>query len=177
MKDILHTVIVSLGHESEERGDAAAAGLYNFLRTYKFIATLLLFCDVLPTVNILSKTLQKAELDFSLVNDALQTTIKVLRKRQSSDGLCLASIDAYIGQLETRAGCAVIFSTGLMNLRRDLDNATDDRHVAAKEAFDNSIKNPLVEKLIDNIESRFTSSDTMASFTIFNPANLPKEEI
>ena len=64
-----------------------------------------------------------------------------------------------------------------MNLRRDLDNATDDRHVAAKEAFDNSVKNPLVEKLIDNIESRFTSSDTMASFTIFNPANLPKEEI
>ena len=64
-----------------------------------------------------------------------------------------------------------------MNLRRDLDNATDDRHVAAKEAFDNSVKNPLVEKLIDNIESRFTSSVTMASFTIFNPANLPKEEI
>ena len=58
-----------------------------------------------------------------------------------------------------------------------MDNAIDEKHVAAKEAFVNSVKNPLVEKLIDNIESRFTSSDSMASFTIFNPANLPREEI
>ena len=50
------------------------------MRTFKFIGTFLLFCDVLPTVHILSKTLQKAELDLSLVNDALQTTMKVLRK-------------------------------------------------------------------------------------------------
>ena len=47
--------IISLSRESEERGDATAAGLYEFLSEYQFIATLLLFCDTLPTINHLTK--------------------------------------------------------------------------------------------------------------------------
>ena len=55
LKEILPSVLCSLGRESEERGDTKATGLYHFLSHYQFIATMLLSCDVLPVVNILSK--------------------------------------------------------------------------------------------------------------------------
>ena len=55
LKEILSSVIISLERESVERGDAKATGLHALICDYEFIATLLLFCDTLPTINRLSK--------------------------------------------------------------------------------------------------------------------------
>ncbi len=47
LKRILPSVLISLGRESEERGDIEAAGLYAQMTKYNFLATLLLLCDIL----------------------------------------------------------------------------------------------------------------------------------
>ena len=49
-----------LSPEAEERGDAAAVGLYNVVRKYNFVASLYMMCDVLPAVSCLSCILQSS---------------------------------------------------------------------------------------------------------------------
>ena len=58
LKDIFASVVISLGREAEERHDVTAAGLHHIVTEYKFVATMLLLCDVLPTVNRLSLLFQ-----------------------------------------------------------------------------------------------------------------------
>ena len=40
--------------------------------------------------------------------------------------------------------------------------------------FNDSIRKPFLDKLIDNLESRFQEKDIMASFAILNPQRLPQ---
>ena len=51
---VLPAVLVSLGREAEERGDALAHGLSKVVRQYNFIATLYMMCDILPVITRLS---------------------------------------------------------------------------------------------------------------------------
>ena len=63
----LPSVITSLEREATERHDAQAHGLAMFVKKYDFIATLLMFCDVLPPLASLSRALQRRDLDYSVV--------------------------------------------------------------------------------------------------------------
>lgn len=76
LKDKFASVVISLGREAEERHDVTAAGLHHVITQYKFVATMLLLCDVLPTVNRLSLLFQSEWIDFSsilkYVNSSLQ---------------------------------------------------------------------------------------------------------
>ena len=83
LKDILPSVITSLGREAEERGNAAGAGLYQFLSNYQFVCTLLLLSDVLPKVNILSKVFQLMSLDFSTAIRLRKSIVSQLEKLKS----------------------------------------------------------------------------------------------
>jgi len=55
LKECFRSVVMSLQHEGEERGDAKALGLHKLLTEYRFVCTLLLMCDVLPHISHLSK--------------------------------------------------------------------------------------------------------------------------
>ena len=68
LKKVLPCVIISLDRETEERKDIIAAGLHHFLNDVTFVETMLLLCDILPTVNRLSKTFQFENIDYSVVN-------------------------------------------------------------------------------------------------------------
>ena len=48
LRKCLPSVITSLEREASERHDAQALGLATFVKSYKFVATLLMLADVLP---------------------------------------------------------------------------------------------------------------------------------
>lgn len=58
LKYIFASVVISLRRKVEERHDVTAAGLHHIVTEYKFVAIMLLLCDVLPTVNRLSLLFQ-----------------------------------------------------------------------------------------------------------------------
>lgn len=164
LKKILGSIIISLGRESEERGDATAAGLYQFLSEYKFIATLLLLCDTLPTINRLSKIFQDRDIDYALLANVVVSTNNSLSKLRGGDGKNLKDIQLYIEKLE-EDGVTVTYNR--RNLRGGCSNVEE-----AKRSFDTSIKLKFVDNLIGNLEARFTDSDIMAAFRIFDPKSL-----
>ena len=74
--DVLPAVITSLESKAEERGQALAHGLCKVVKQFKFIATLYMMCDVLPVVSHLSRILQYADIDLSVLQKLESTTIK-----------------------------------------------------------------------------------------------------
>lgn len=161
LKKILGSIIISLGRESEERGDAAAAGLYKFLSEYNFIATLLLFCDTLPTINRLSLIFQSRDIDYALLATVVDSTKNTLSKLRNADGKNLGDIQLYIAKLEEN-GVTVTYN------RRNLRAGSSDPD-ETKKAFSDNIKSKFVDNLISNLDARFTDSDLMAAFHIFDP--------
>ena len=152
--------IISLSRESEERGDATAAGLYEFLSEYQFIATLLLFCDTLPTINRLSKIFQDQDIDYAPLATVVDSTKNALSKLRDSDGVNLRDIHLYIEKL-IEDGVTVTYN------KRNLRGASSDPD-EVKKSFDKNIKLKFVDNLIANLDAQFTSSD-MAAFRIFDP--------
>ena len=75
---VLPAVLVSLGREAEERGDALAHGLSKVVRQYKFIATLYMMCDVLPSITWLSCVLLSTSIDLSQFHMLVSSTIHSL---------------------------------------------------------------------------------------------------
>lgn len=87
LKEVLPSVIVSLGQEGAEKGYAAAMGLHDFLSKYQVMATLLSLFDFLP-VNRLTKIFDLKDLDSTAVGDVLTTTMQINENRKTTDGTC-----------------------------------------------------------------------------------------
>ena len=75
LRSTLPSVLVSLSREASECGEPVAAGLLNMITQFKFIATLLLLCDILPHLNRLSCMFQSADLDLSLIQPQILATL------------------------------------------------------------------------------------------------------
>ena len=58
LRKCLPSVITSLEQEASERHDAQALGLATFVKSYNFVATLLMLADVLPPLTHLSRAFQ-----------------------------------------------------------------------------------------------------------------------
>ncbi len=71
----LPSLLVSLDREASEKGEPIATGLLKFMKTYKCVACAYLMSDVLPHLSRLSKIFQKENVDFSLIQPRLQSTI------------------------------------------------------------------------------------------------------
>ncbi|KAJ8050279.1 hypothetical protein HOLleu_03419 [Holothuria leucospilota] len=112
LKDILPSVVCSLEREAEERGNAVAAGLCRFLSEYEFACTLLLLCDVLPKVNVLSRVFQNSSVDFSTAMQLKQSIVSMLESLKSVEGENLKALDSFILQMEN-AGITIKYQRGL----------------------------------------------------------------
>ena len=88
---------------------------------YQFIATLLLFCDTLPTVNRLSKLFQLRDIDYALLATVVDSTKSTLSKLQERDGKNLKDIRLYIKKLE-EDGVVITYN------RRNLRGGFSDPH-------------------------------------------------
>ena len=61
----LPSVITSLEREAEEQSNAEAAGPAKIVKTYKFVAALYMFSDVLSQLSGLISRFSKHDIDFS----------------------------------------------------------------------------------------------------------------
>ena len=164
LKTIFASVVVSLEREAEERHDVTAAGLRHCITEYKFVATMLMLCDVLPSINRLSLLFQAELIDFCSVAKHVESTISKLSAMKTKDGHSLGSINQYMEELK-KSG---------IDLRNQRGETTADRH----DNFRRLIQSVFLDKLIENINNRFTGTDTMFTFlSIFEPKNLPVPDL
>jgi hypothetical protein len=74
----LPAVLVTL----QQQSDPTALGLYKVATRYSFFASLLLLSDVLTAVNRLSMAFQRANIDFTIINPLLISTMTTVEKLQ-----------------------------------------------------------------------------------------------
>ena len=159
------SVVISLGREAEECHDVTAAGLHHIVTEYKFVATMLLLSDVLPTVNRLSLLFQAEWIDFTSVSKYVQSTVSKLEGMKTKDGNSLKAIGDYVQQL----------SQSGVELRSQVQRGEiiSDRH----EIFRRSVQSLFLNQLITNINSRFKDTDVIFSFlSVFDPRNLANQD-
>lgn len=82
----LPSIFVSLDCEASENSEPTAHGLLNFMKSYKFVACAYLLSDILPPLSQLSLIFQKQNIDFSLVQPCLKTTIDSIKQYETTPG-------------------------------------------------------------------------------------------
>ena len=89
LRRCLPSVISSLEREGEERNNAEASGLAAYVKTYKFVAALYMFSDILPLLAGMSRAFQKYDIDFTVVKPLVVGT------RATIDALILSLGDSF----------------------------------------------------------------------------------
>ena len=92
------SVIQSLNYEATERNTAQAVGLLTFCRKFRFIASLLLFSDVLPPLAKLSKLFQKKDRPFTEVKVQGDGTKAAIEALKNSRGMHLSQLSVTLEQ-------------------------------------------------------------------------------
>ena len=131
----LPSVLVSLDREASENSEPTAHGLYKFMKCNKFVATAYLLSDVLPHLSRLSKIFQKVNVDRSMIQPCLKTTIDTISKYKDTAGPNLSKVD-------------VVFSTELKEFNIVATSAQ-------KEAFLSKIQVKYVDALVTYLRDRF----------------------
>jgi hypothetical protein len=89
----LPSVLISLDRESSENSEPTAHGLLKFMKSYKFVATLYLLSDILPHLSRLSKIFQKEDIDLSLIQPCLQSTVEAISQYKHTPGPNLSKVE------------------------------------------------------------------------------------
>ena len=144
LKKCYVSVVLRLQWEEEERSDAE----------YRFICTMLLLCDILPFVSYLSKCFPSSGCDYSIIPRMLSSIVHAIEQLKTTDGINLKGIQSFLEQIEN-SGIEIKKPTHL-----------------GDDYFKKAIKDPYLNNLIKNIESRFDDKSVMAAFDLYNP--LPK---
>ena len=115
-----HDVSCSIGREAPENGEPTAHRLYKFMVCYKFVAITFWLSDVLPHLSRLSKIFRNIDVDLSLIQPCLQTTIDTISKYKDTAQPNLSSVDSF--------------------LSTELKDFTIEATIAQKEAFKSGIR-------------------------------------
>ena len=121
LKDILPSVLISLGREGEERADVTAAGLLHFMTNLDFLLVLLLLCEVLPTVNRLSMVFQESLINFSKISTHISATVNSLEAKKES------SLSTKVQQLAERIESQAAITVKIeVNKIEDFENPSEE---------------------------------------------------
>ena len=118
-----------------ENDDAVAHGLLHAMKTYKFVATLYVLCDVLPILTTLSLVFQKENVSLTAILPSVNATIASLNLLRSQPGLHLQKIDEVLVDLTTQFGIIVTESD--------------------KKYFQEHVREKYVDALVDNLKIVF----------------------
>ena len=151
------SVVLSLQNDSENWRDAKALGLASLMSEYRFVYTMLLFCDTLPHITFLSKAFQDADCDYSIIPKMLSITLQSLEALQLTDGTNLLGLESYVEEL-TAAGIQLKMTP-----------------VLGHSYSENSVKKPYLANLIQNLKNRFEDKSIITAFDLFNPTSIPSD--
>ena len=145
----LSSLIVTLEREVAEKDDAVARGLVKAMNSHQFVATIYLLSDVLPHLTTLSLVFQRQAVDLSLVQPQVSATIASIKFLRSKPGPILNQLDNTLTELSSNFGLKV----------------TEEM----KTHFQVSIREPYIDKLVENLQDRFRDSDLLAALvTLFD---------
>ena len=100
LRRCLPSVISSLEREAEKRNNAEASGLAAYVKTYKFVAALYTFFDILPPLAGLSRAFQKHNIDFTVVKPLVVGTKAAIDAFLLSPGHCFSCLPTVLPELE-----------------------------------------------------------------------------
>ena len=139
--------------EQEAVNNPTAAGLVKAVMTYEFVACTYLLSDILPSLNRLSLIFQRKDLDFSVIQPRVHSTISFLESLKTNDGPMMKLLPK---TFEEELNAFNINTTG-----------------EKTENFKRVVIEPYIDSICENLSSRFPHLDILDAFQIFNPELLP----
>ena len=146
-------IITALDHIYSESHEPEALGIKKALCKKSTIAAIYLLDYVLPQVAKLSRALQTENLDLSMISSLLDATLHSV-------------VDAVLSSSS--------WVLELLEAAQDLETANEEQITQEDiSTFQEKIGQCFIHQLRDSITSRFTSSDVVSSFSIFDPRKVP----
>lgn len=151
----LPVVLLSLDHEAKD--NVTAFGLLAWLKDYRTLATLYLLCDLLPHLSALSRCFQRAKINLLQIHSNVQTTVALVRTmREGMNGSRLSKLEQDLlagGRLEE-------FS---ISMSPEL-----------KLKWQKEVREPFIDRLLQNLQDRFDSTQLLSSFAILDSSLMPQ---
>ena len=140
--------------------DAVAKGLYNSLRTYKFIIFTHFLCDILGDLSYLSCFFQQDNLDISQVQSAVEATIANINETYlDCDNIGGEHLTYILDEMKT----PLIFED------HEIIQRSSDEH----ECF--TSMRTFAAAVVSNIEERFPDLPIWSALKIFDPLSYPSK--
>ena len=153
LRRCLPSVITSLEREAVERYNAEASGLAAFVKTYKFVSALYMFCDVLPPLAGLSRAFQKHDIDFTVVKPLVAGTKAAIDALLLVPGDCYSSLPTVLPELEE------------FGVQQPTDHQV--------QQFKQHVYDKYLETLSQYITNRFPDMSLLEEFSSFDASNIP----
>ena len=145
--------MASLEREAHERGDPIAIGLVTCTHNYKFVATLLLMCDVLPHLSRLSKLFQRKDVNLAHIEPMLNSTIDFMKRLEKERGSHLKCLNEVLN----------------VDLRSfEIKCSEQD-----KSAFE-EIRKKFLSGVVKHLEIRFPQNQILSALGVLDPKNMPE---
>ena len=154
MKSEINAVWLNLSDLANANEDATADGLLRKLKFKSFVKFLYLYCQAVEIMNIMNKTFQLGELNFSMLKPAVDTCKASLKKIERED-LALKELQQCWKE----------------NFETDLGVFTEDD---AKSMT--TLTNRYVQKLLITLDNRFPDHDILTLFNVFDPSDIPETD-
>ena len=128
--------------------------------TFRLLATTYLLVDILPVLARLSKRFQRSHVDFTTITDGVGVTTSTLTTFKSTPG---SKLQDFLSQIPATPSSSQSFYY--------MGHQISDSQKQRDDFIRNRTK--LIDKLLDNLKSRFPDGGIVGSFSILDPQNLP----
>ncbi|KAF3841518.1 hypothetical protein F7725_007380, partial [Dissostichus mawsoni] len=162
----LTAVLAALAEETEHKKCPTAKGLYGFLATYRFVASVYLQADVLPHISRLSRLFQKENVNFLALKVQVPVTMACLRAiKDAGDhqppGSFLSKLHA---DLDNPAGLGA-YSI----VHEEERNKRGTRKGLTREELWARFRSQVCDGLLESLERRFQNLDLLGAFHALSP--------
>ena len=166
----LPAILITLQDLYETTGDAEAFGVQSILSSFAGVATVIILYEILNLIATLNCFMQRKATDFSRLKVILDSILDQLKCLKREDADWCSEVETTVATLESEHEIAVHTSVGVSR-RSSVSNTT-------LESFRNTVVIPYVDKLVENIQSRFSGEGVavVVAMSIFNPVALPKAD-
>lgn len=86
--------MASVAREATERGEPMAIGLVRMIRSHNFVASLYLFCDILPHICWLSLVFQQQNVDLTVIQSQVAAVVDYVSVYENSPTPSLSKLAA-----------------------------------------------------------------------------------
>ena len=164
-------IILTLQELYERNGDAEAFGVQSIVSSFEGVATVIILSEILNLVATFNCFMQRKATDFSRLKVILDSALDQLKALKDDDADWCSEVESTVEGLESEYDITVCASVRIA--RRSSTSMT-----TTLESFRTAVLIPFVDKLIENIQSRFSDEGVavVIAMSVFNPANIPQAD-